>query len=419
MTKENNSLLTQVSPLLTNDELDKALSKWFQEPVSYSHWEYVSETGKGDSYLSEVMRVKIYGKINGKSKHVQVILKTIPKNVCRRLTFRSHDFFKNEINIYLNVLPELLNFQSEKQVTDPFTNYTKLFLALSDGVNDVICLEDASLENYGSPVRQEGIDYEHFKLTSEVLAKFHALSFAMRDQRPDEFAKISDTVFETYYDPNHWDWYARFWKRISSIAIDAVDKEYPNTIYVEKIREFAVPERYQDMIKAVQDKTNGVISHGDCWTNNFLYKYQNSTIVNAKMIDFQLSRYASPVLDLIFCIYACTDQDLRLQHYDDILKNYYSVLSTQIKELGSNPERVYSWDTFMGEVKKYSYFGLAFSFESTPFIILDPEDAIVMDMEGDEKKNIDDFWQLPPIATKEGRLREANNVVHCVDNGYI
>ncbi|XP_045507205.1 uncharacterized protein LOC123703296 [Colias croceus] len=418
MAEEKRSLL-QISALLTSEELDKALSKWFQKPATFSHWEYVSETGKGDSYLSEVMRIKIYGIINGESVHVQVVLKTIPKNVCRRLTFRSHDFFKNEINVYQNVLPVLLEFQAEKRVTHPFTHYVNLFLALSDGVNDVICLEDASLDKYGSPVRQEGIDYEHFKLTSEVLAKFHALSFAMRDQRPEEFAEISSTVFETYYDPNYTDWYARFWKRISGIAIDAVEKEYPNTIYVEKVKAFAVPERYQDMIKAVQDKTNGVISHGDCWTTNFLYRYQNSKVVDAKMIDFQLSRYASPVLDLIFCIYACTDQELLLKHYDDILKNYYSVLSNQIKELGSNPDNVYSWDTFMGEVKKYSYFGLAFSFESTPFIILSPEDAIVMDMEGNEKKNIDDFWKLQPIATKEGRLREANNVVHCVDNGYI
>ncbi|XP_050669379.1 uncharacterized protein LOC126968404 isoform X2 [Leptidea sinapis] len=291
--------------------------------------------------------------------------------------------------------------------------------ALSDGVHDVICLEDATLQNYGAAVRQEGIDLEHCKLTLKAIAKFHAISFALRDQNPDIFNSTSIFVDETYYDARHWLWYERFWRRISSIAIDAVEREYPNSIYVDKVKGFAVPERYQDMIKAVQDKTNAVFSHGDSWTNNFLYKYDNGTVVDAKIIDFQLTRCASPVLDVTFMIYACTDQELRLKHYNDLLKYYYEVLAKQIKEMGSDPDVTYSWDSFMTEVKKYSYFGLAFSFESTPFIILAPEDAISMEMTGEEKRNIDDFWCLPPIKTKEGRLREANNVVHCVDQGYI
>ncbi|XP_022125350.2 uncharacterized protein LOC111000272 [Pieris rapae] len=415
-----NKTLTQLSVLLTNQEVNKALSKWFKEPTEFTHWEHVGEMGKGDSYLSDVYRIKIHGKSGGNSRHLQLIVKTIPKNICRRLTFRSHDFFRNEINFYLNVLPVLLKFQSNKQMTEPYENYTNVFLALTDGTHDVICLEDVSLQNYGNPTRQEGIDYEHCQLTVQVLAKFHALSFAMRDQKPEEFAKLSNVLPENYYDPTYWDWYEKFWKRLCITAIDAVEREYPNTVYVDKIKEFAIPERYLDMIQAVQDKTNGVISQGDCWTVNFLYKYENKQPIDAKMIDFQLARCASPVLDLSFAIYACTDQNLREKHYDALLKDYYDVLSKQISEMGSDPKKVYPWSTFMEEVKKYSYFGLAFSFESTPFIILAPEDAFKMDdITGDEKRNIEEFWPVTPIKTKAGRLREANNIVHCVDKGFI
>ncbi|XP_050356745.1 uncharacterized protein LOC126777666 [Nymphalis io] len=419
MEKEDFTSLLHVSPALTNDMLSKTLSEWFHTDVVFTNWEYVSHTGKGDSFLSELIRIRIHGNSDGTPYHVQVILKNIPKNVCRRLTYRSEEFFQNEINFYKKVLPTLLKFQSKKNVTEPFTNYTKLFLADTDGLNGVICLEDAALENFGSAVRQEGIDLAHCKLTFKALAKYHALSFALKDQEPDTFNSLTDAIFETYYDPRLWNWYRRFWHRICGIAIDAVEKEYPNSIYEEKIKEFAVPEKYEDMIRAVRDKTNGVISHGDCWTNNFLYKYQDGCPIDAKLIDFQLTRCASPVLDISFTISACTDQELRSKHYDELLEFYYETLSKQIKELGSDPDKVYSWEMFMDEVKKYSYFGLAFSFESTPFIILAPEDAINMEMEGDKKMNIDDFWQLPPFKTKAGRQREANNVVHCVDRGYI
>nr|XP_021198182.2 uncharacterized protein LOC110382040 [Helicoverpa armigera]XP_021198183.2 uncharacterized protein LOC110382040 [Helicoverpa armigera]XP_021198184.2 uncharacterized protein LOC110382040 [Helicoverpa armigera]XP_049706343.1 uncharacterized protein LOC110382040 [Helicoverpa armigera] len=418
---EDFSTLTNVSPALTKDRLSKALTDWFNEPHTFTHWEYVSETGKGDSYLSELIRIRIHGmNQNEVANHVQVILKNIPKSISRRLTFRSAEFFENEINFYEKVLPALLEFQSSKNVKDPFDKYARLFLTYSDGTNDVICLEDASIYNFGSAVRQEGIDIDHCKLTFKVLAQFHALSFAMKDQKPEEFNKIKTQVRELYYHDRLWGWYTRFWKRISGIAIDAVEKEYPDSIYVEKIKKFAVPERYQDMIDAAtKTGDNGVISHGDSWTNNFLYKYVQEKPVDAKIIDFQLSRCATPVLDVAFMIYGCTTQDLRDKHYEDLLKYYYEVLSTQIREMGSDPSKVYSWELFMSEIKKYSFFGLAFSFESTPVIVLAPEDAIDMEMEGDECKNIDDIWQVGPFKTKEGRLREANNIKHCVDMGYI
>lgn len=279
------------------------------------------------------------------------------------------------------MLPALLKFQDSKNVRDPFDKYAKLFLSYTDGVNDVLCLEDVSLEGFVSAVRQEGIDYNHCKLTLKVLAQFHALSFAMKDQNPDEFEKIRNAIFETYYHDRLWDWYLRFWNRISGIAIDAVEKEYPNSIYVDKIKQFAVPERYKDMIDAATNTLKtGVISHGDSWTNNFLYKYVNDMAVDAKIVDFQLTRCATPVLDISFVIYACTTQELRIKHYDDLMGYYYEVLSTQIRDLGSDPNVVYSRELFMQEVKKYSYFGLGFSFESTPFIILAPEDAVNMEM---------------------------------------
>ncbi|XP_052754411.1 uncharacterized protein LOC113509350 [Galleria mellonella] len=421
MATEDFTTLTHVSPALTNEKLSKSLTEWFGEPMAFTRWEYLSDTGKGDSYLSELIKIKIHGTTRaGASKYVQVILKNIPKSISRRLTYRSDEFFKNEINFYVKVLPALIKFQSSKSVSDPFDKYAKLFLSYSDGINDVICLEDASLENYGSAVRQEGIDYNHCKITFKVLAQFHALSFAMKDQQPEEFEKIRTEVFETYYHDRLRGWYTKFWNRISGIAIDAVEKEYPNSIYVEKIKKFAVPERYDDMIEAATNTLEtGVISHGDSWTNNFLYKYVNSTPVDAKIIDFQLSRCASPVLDVTFVIYACTTQDMRDKYYDELLKYYYQVLAKQIRELGSDPDKLYSYEVYMAEIKKYSYFGLAFSFESTPFIILAPEDAVNMEMKGDQKMNIDDVWQIKPFKTKEGRLREANNVVHCVDRGYI
>lgn len=43
------------------------------------------------------------------------------------------------------------------------------------------------------------------------------------------------------------------------MAINAVATEYPGTVYEDKVKEFAVPERYKKMVEAASDRTNGVI----------------------------------------------------------------------------------------------------------------------------------------------------------------
>lgn len=69
------------------------------------------------------------------------------------------------------------------------------------------------------------------------------------------------------------------------------------------------------------------------------------------MLDFQLARCASPILDLSFLIYSCTEKSFRDQYFDDMLKSYYSELNNVIKLLGSDPDKIYPWDLFMQEVK--------------------------------------------------------------------
>jgi thiamine kinase-like enzyme len=71
------------------------------------------------------------------------------------------------------------------------------------------------------------------------------------------------------------------------------------------------------------------------------------------MIDFQLARYASPVLDIAFFIYSCTSQELRAQHYDELLKNYHESLCEIVKDFGSNPEFLFPFSAL--QVKNLNF----------------------------------------------------------------
>lgn len=94
-------------------------------------WRFADgQFGKGDSYLSEVFRIEVEDETSRQAEgdtalKVNLVVKCIPKNVARRKTFRSADFFRNEINFYNVVMSEFYKFQKEKQPKNPFNDISK------------------------------------------------------------------------------------------------------------------------------------------------------------------------------------------------------------------------------------------------------------------------------------------------------
>ncbi|XP_061705532.1 uncharacterized protein LOC133516559 [Cydia pomonella] len=405
----------EYEPVLSHEFLCDALTKWYGQPAHYAHCFYLDDLST--SFTSEVVQWKVNTQFEeNQHTYAELMLKHHPRNKTRGLSFRSADFFKNEINFYEKLLTELLEFQNSKEISGKYDNHVKLCFTHCDGKNDMICLQDVRTEGFKI---NEIIDIEHGKLILKTLARFHALSFAFKTENPVKYKTITKEITETYYDERFWSWYKKLWSQICVVAINAIENEYPNSIYVNKIREFAVPKRFKDLTKAV--KQNNVILHGDCRSNNYLFKYINEIPVDVKMVDFQQVRCASPVLDVSSVIYS---NEALLKDYEGLLKYYHGNLAIRIKELNGEPD-VYTFDIFMEDVKKYSYFGLAFSFEAacTKLTYADItnkvcDEWICADVNKYKIVDIADAYEIKNLE-KEDRQNLANSIVHCIDNDYI
>lgn len=111
-----------------------------------------------------------------------------------------------------------------------------------------------------------------------------------------------------------------------------------------------------------------------------------------RFLDFQLTRYASPAIDLACCLFTSTDKAFRDVEYENLLKRYYGSLSTAMKSLGSDSKKLFTFDDLKNELKLYGYYALLL----TPFYI----QAMVAD--SSEVTNLDE--QFNKMANGEGAI---------------
>lgn len=234
----------------------------------------------GDGFVAEIVRAKIVG--SQLKKGVQqdtelvLVLKLPPENKARRETM-GMNVFEREVTAYNEILPMFQKFQLDKGLKpgQGFVSFPKCYYASFDKEKDeaVIIMEDIRRKGYKMLNKYKTVDFEHAKAVLETVAQLHGLSLAMKDQCPGIFNKfkgLKDVMADGMLND-----------MMKSITITNCEKaigtlEPHEENLKKKLRAFG-----ENIFDIVQTCTNGelvepytVLNHGDCWTNNMMFKYQ-------------------------------------------------------------------------------------------------------------------------------------------------
>lgn len=79
-------------------------------------------------------------------------------------------------------------------------------------------MQDVSAFGYKPIARQSCLNEDLCFMILKTLAKFHAISFALRDQKKEKFVEIVEHLRETYFSTKHWQWYKRFFVSLTTIS---------------------------------------------------------------------------------------------------------------------------------------------------------------------------------------------------------
>lgn len=96
-------------------------------------------------------------------------------------------------------------------------------------------------------------------------------------------------------------------------------------------------------------------------------------------LDWQLSRYTSPALDLHFHFFSSTRKALRDDHYTELLNIYHDALTDIVRRLGSDPEKLFRLEDLMEELKACGKYAVIIGVSMVPFVLSEPNE--IADME--------------------------------------
>ncbi|XP_013173287.1 PREDICTED: uncharacterized protein LOC106121991 [Papilio xuthus] len=360
--------------------------------VDIQEFEGAPGTKRGDNYTSMVYRISLKG-IKKKEEESEawegsIIYKCLPESILRREAFKSDELFCNEVAFYNKIWPTLAKFQSQwDKVNHPFKAIPKCYLAQ----NDLVILKDLKQLGFVMPDRRQGLTIEQCYFVLKHLSHFHALSMAMKCHNPEgfyELLNIQDGISEVFFVPENVDYYRSYYTEAIQNAIAMVEEELRDSedkeLYLEKFREFGSEETFfQTMMElAAPREPLAVICHGDCWTNNLLFRFVNGDIAEMYMVDFQLARYASPALDLVYVMYLCLGREQRAAHLPSLLEYYTDELHARLADMSDEDSSFHTtlnrdalFEIVQDEFKRCSQFGLGIALDMYPIMTCDSDEA--------------------------------------------
>lgn len=343
--------------------------------------ELTAGSNKGDNYIGVVFRAHAECRRTGRK--LNVIVKLPPQNEARRNQFFARPSFEREISFYTEIYPMMAELQREKGIdlkndgAEAFNQIPLCYRTSLVEFEEAILMGDLKDLGFEMFDRHQEQKFEHFELVMKTLGRCHALSFALKDQHPDRIEPFKSMVelFTTKDadDPAMDTWFSMLITR----TMETLDQENEPEVY-EKTKK-ALEGKFIDMIK---DLTNGklaepyaVICHGDCWNNNMLFKHENGIPVDIRLLDWQICRYASPVLDLMYFIFTASTKAFRDQHYETLLDIYHQSLSGFLRRLGSDPEKLFPRKALDEQLQRFGRFGLLMAVMLLPVMTTKSEDV--------------------------------------------
>ncbi|XP_069690900.1 uncharacterized protein [Periplaneta americana] len=334
---------------------EKALQSSENDPfLTVTSVQIERATVPGDNYLSAMYRATIQIVKGDKTEERSLIVKTEPTGQAMNKLAADGNVFEREVTMFRDVIPAMNRLIEEilPGKCQPFA--AKYVYSCNGPHKSTIILEDLKKKGFKMAERTTGLDMDHCLLVMRTLARFHAASVALKDRSPELLepfmtSEVLDTMENDFQDV------------ISSMYTN-IAKEVKNwpeygEKYYNKILKVAPvsAKKYVEGRRRDENDFN-VLSHGDLWINNMMFAYSedNNSPLDLRFVDYQISYWATPAIDIHYFLESSTCNDL-LDKTHILVEEYYQTLEETLTLFGYQ-HLLPPWEEFNNQLNKRGAF---------------------------------------------------------------
>ena len=141
--------------------------------------------------------------------------------------------------------------------------------------SSAIVLEDLKVQGFKMAERTMGLDMNHCSLVVRTLARYHATSAILYEENPEFFKNVQENLYSGKMKNNIDGFFGNSLRNLVQEIKNWPDFDDRFRIKLENMCEFVV-----DHVIEINQKHDGdfnVLTHGDLWLNNMMFRYSEST----------------------------------------------------------------------------------------------------------------------------------------------
>lgn len=279
-------------------------------------------TQKGDNYASIMYRAEITFQEFTKKFIKNVIVKVMPSGEISSKVMIKNKLYPRESLVYTEILKETSDLLSS---IDDFTKISPRCLKTDETPTNYLIFEDLRENGYKMGDRKLGLDLKASLMILNKMAKLHACSAILYERNQSIMDMYLNGSITT--DPDRQD-FLIFYKLLGK-SLEACVEKWEG---FEEISEKLIGFNERIIQRGVEtytrdDRVFNVLNHNDIWINNFMFKYsEDNELEDVLLLDYQLSYWGSPGIDLNFFLFGSVDSEVREEHFHFMIMNYHREL---------------------------------------------------------------------------------------------
>ncbi|KAG8362536.1 uncharacterized LOC105266645 [Fopius arisanus] len=289
---------------------------------------------KGENYLSELTRFTVKYSSQGSRVHPggkgfyldHLIMKEEPSACEKTLELlRKSNIFNIERAMLEEVVPKMEELLGRR--LGPKVYYSSM-------EPQVIVMEDLVARGFNNKNRKVGFNEQQMSLVLENLADFHAASVLLDEQDREFVSRFKNGLINENTTDTLFNLISKGLEAIAEGVCTWTGSEFSLIAGKLRKRSQGVRQELQKIYHCDGDELK-VLNHGDVWVNNIMIRDDdNGESTEARLIDYQISIWTSPAIDLLYFLSIAPERNIKMSHDDIFLQTYLTRLKISMKKLG-------------------------------------------------------------------------------------